>query len=388
MLEVGNMPTYAEDRTHFGAWCVTSSPLILGLDLTDDTTVDKVWDIITNSEAIAVNKAWAGHPGTLVKNTTAANGDPVEIWSKPLGNAGSLTGGATTRVAVLVMNIANINSNGNGNPEGNGNSTVTVDAGWLGISSTTGFGVRDIWEKQDLPAVAAGQRFVTDAFGQHDSRFYVFAYSATTASLSSPASSSSSIALSRGAVVVPHESQVAAVVAAADPLVEEAEEGDGKDGDAMGINGIARRVTSSTLDATMPAGVAACQARCQSQLGHCCDAGGAGGSTQCDGLAGRDCGHAQDAPQATCQMGCIIAAHSTTRAACKATCMDTRVRHPDQPDQWECDYLFAPTNQTFNLCGTCPKTCPPNLFCGVKVMDYECEQGCDLTFGCDAKQVV
>ena len=385
MLEVGNMPTYAEDRTHFGAWCVTSSPLILGLDLTDDTTVDKVWDIITNSEAIAVNKAWAGHPGTLVKNTTAANGDPVEIWSKPLGNAGSLTGGATTRVAVLVMNIANINGNDNGN--GNGNSTVTVDAGWLGISSTTGFGVRDIWEKQDLPAVAAGQRFVTDAFGQHDSRFYVFAYSAATASLSSPASSSSSTALSPGAGV-PHHSQVAAVVAAADALVEEEEkEEEGKDGDAVGINGIARRVTSSTLDdATMPAGVAACQKRCKTQLGHCCDAGE--GGTQCDGLAGRDCGHAQDAPQATCQMGCIIAAHSTTRAACKVTCMDTRVRQPDQPDQWECNYLFAPTNQTFNLCGTCPKTCPPNLFCGVKVVDYECEQGCDLTFGCDAKQVV
>ncbi len=30
MLEVGNMPSYAEDEAHFGLWCVTSSPLILG----------------------------------------------------------------------------------------------------------------------------------------------------------------------------------------------------------------------------------------------------------------------------------------------------------------------------------------------------------------------
>ena len=30
MLEVGNMPSYAEDEAHFGLWCITSSPLILG----------------------------------------------------------------------------------------------------------------------------------------------------------------------------------------------------------------------------------------------------------------------------------------------------------------------------------------------------------------------
>ena len=46
-----------EDRSHFGAWCVSSSPLILGLDLTDSEKVDGVWDLITNREAIAVNQA-------------------------------------------------------------------------------------------------------------------------------------------------------------------------------------------------------------------------------------------------------------------------------------------------------------------------------------------
>ena len=45
---------------------------------------------------------WAGHPGTLVKNTTAANGDKIEVWAKPLNNI-------TGKMAVLIMNIANLN---------------------------------------------------------------------------------------------------------------------------------------------------------------------------------------------------------------------------------------------------------------------------------------
>lgn len=71
MLEVGNMATYEEDRAHFGAWCVVSSPLILGYDLTKDDTTAKVWPIISNKEAIRVNQQWAGHPGRLVKTWNA-----------------------------------------------------------------------------------------------------------------------------------------------------------------------------------------------------------------------------------------------------------------------------------------------------------------------------
>ena len=49
-----------ESKTHFYAWCIVSSPLILGLDLLDSERVDSVWSIISNTEAIAVNQAWAG----------------------------------------------------------------------------------------------------------------------------------------------------------------------------------------------------------------------------------------------------------------------------------------------------------------------------------------
>lgn len=45
-----------EARTHFGAWCVVSSPLVLGLDLRNATAVDIHWSIIANPDAIAVSQ--------------------------------------------------------------------------------------------------------------------------------------------------------------------------------------------------------------------------------------------------------------------------------------------------------------------------------------------
>ena len=72
MLEVGRVREpakgafYTWNRAHFGAWCVTSAPLILGMALTD-TILEPVLDVIGNKEAIAINQAWDGHPGTLIE---------------------------------------------------------------------------------------------------------------------------------------------------------------------------------------------------------------------------------------------------------------------------------------------------------------------------------
>ena len=40
----------------------------MGLDLTNVTTVNSVWDIVTNYEAIAIDQDYAGHTGTLFYN--------------------------------------------------------------------------------------------------------------------------------------------------------------------------------------------------------------------------------------------------------------------------------------------------------------------------------
>lgn len=72
MLEVGNFQgplNMTESRSHFSAWAVVSSPLVLGFDLTNSAMVDELWPIISNPEVHAVNQAWAGHPGRQVAST-------------------------------------------------------------------------------------------------------------------------------------------------------------------------------------------------------------------------------------------------------------------------------------------------------------------------------
>lgn len=72
MSEVGNFAAgpYRDDqeRTHWGLWSIVSSPLILGFDMNDSETMDRVWPIITNLDALAVSESWIGHPGTLIRS--------------------------------------------------------------------------------------------------------------------------------------------------------------------------------------------------------------------------------------------------------------------------------------------------------------------------------
>eukprot|EP00041_Stephanoeca_diplocostata_P015730 m.301214 g.301214 ORF g.301214 m.301214 type:complete len:548 (+) comp20137_c0_seq3:73-1716(+) len=76
MLEVCRMASHDEDQSHFGAWAIISAPLILGFDLNNSQTMDACWDIISNTEAIAVSQTWAGHPGTLAKEWTPPQPNP------------------------------------------------------------------------------------------------------------------------------------------------------------------------------------------------------------------------------------------------------------------------------------------------------------------------
>jgi len=68
MLEVGNMNNDTEERAHFGAWIIVSAPLILGFDLTNQTILNRVWPLISNTEALAISQTWAGHPGRLLQS--------------------------------------------------------------------------------------------------------------------------------------------------------------------------------------------------------------------------------------------------------------------------------------------------------------------------------
>ena len=58
--------TLSWTKTHFSAFAIISSPLVLSIVPTDET-LEPLLDIIGNKAAMAVNQAWAGHPGSLVK---------------------------------------------------------------------------------------------------------------------------------------------------------------------------------------------------------------------------------------------------------------------------------------------------------------------------------
>lgn len=90
MLEVGRLKNFTESRSHYGAWAVMSSPLILSFDLRVTTVLDAMWPIISNRDVLAVNQRWAGHPGTRLNYTGAVNGNvgnSSQTWAKPMGNS-------------------------------------------------------------------------------------------------------------------------------------------------------------------------------------------------------------------------------------------------------------------------------------------------------------
>ena len=60
-----------ETRSHFGAWCIVSSPLYLTHDVHDEEVNDYIWEIISNREAIAVNQAYDGDSGGVYETSTS-----------------------------------------------------------------------------------------------------------------------------------------------------------------------------------------------------------------------------------------------------------------------------------------------------------------------------
>ena len=186
-----------ETRTHFGAWCIVSSPLILSHDTTNKTVTDDIWDIISNKEAIAVNQAWYGESGTIfseykkkiilyapisqkqqdndpsMKKNTRWNisdyfiplwgGDPkptVEVsvgewqqWSKMLNNY---------QTAILIINNSpNIH-----------NITLTFQdiPSYKPISPNTTMSIRDIWKHEELGFY---KQFVAISLKSHESSFLI-----------------------------------------------------------------------------------------------------------------------------------------------------------------------------------------------------------------------
>lgn len=66
MLEVGRTLTQTEDQTHFGMWCMLSSPLLIGCDLRDIKL--QTLQLLKNKELIALNQDPLGLQAYVVKH--------------------------------------------------------------------------------------------------------------------------------------------------------------------------------------------------------------------------------------------------------------------------------------------------------------------------------
>ena len=88
----GNQQRDDEEKSHWGLWSIVSAPLVLGFDMNDSAVMDRVWTTITNRHADAVNAAWFGRPGTLIKSYPANNTAMLRAGQHPCDGSAAVTG--------------------------------------------------------------------------------------------------------------------------------------------------------------------------------------------------------------------------------------------------------------------------------------------------------
>lgn len=117
MLEVGNEGmTQAEQATHFAAWAMLKSALMISTDVAALSSESVA--LLQNKGLIEINQDAAAKPVELVQRYTGDH----DVWSGPLDNGD---------LAVLVVDLSNTTR------------TLDLDLSELGLASAT---VRDLWD--------------------------------------------------------------------------------------------------------------------------------------------------------------------------------------------------------------------------------------------------
>jgi hypothetical protein len=124
MLEVGRGLSAEEDRSHFSMWCILSSPLVLGHELTKMTPETK--EIITNAEVIAVNQDTSGLQAHLITD----NGSVLQVWAK------NINGKLSKERAVVLFNRTE--------------TPAPISVKWNDLNITGPALVRNLWSHTDL----------------------------------------------------------------------------------------------------------------------------------------------------------------------------------------------------------------------------------------------
>lgn len=129
MLEVGRGMSFEEDKSHFSMWCIMSSPLLLGNDLTKMSAQTKT--ILTNTEVIALNQDTTALQAHLISDDGG-----LQVWAKKLNGRHSLE-----RAVVLFNRSA---------------SAASISVKWSDLDLVGAATARDLWSHTDLGSFPTG----------------------------------------------------------------------------------------------------------------------------------------------------------------------------------------------------------------------------------------
>ena len=137
MMEVGNLPTPAENRSHFAMWTMLSAPLIIGTDV--EAMTPAIRDLLANRRLIAIDQDPLGIPA--MKWITRPG---LDYWAKPLADG---------RWAIALLN--------------RGDAPVSARLDWASVELTdalkdkkagfakTRYRLTDVWTGQAAGTTAA-----------------------------------------------------------------------------------------------------------------------------------------------------------------------------------------------------------------------------------------
>ena len=131
MMQLGNGMNYVEEKTHFSMWCMMSTPLMIGCDL---TKVKKdTLNILKNKEMIALNQDSACLQAFVTKEFRTEDQQTLlgEVWVKNLGQDFSKV------KAVAFLNRSNEEQR------------ISVEPHEIGLSNKI-IRIRDLWKQQDV----------------------------------------------------------------------------------------------------------------------------------------------------------------------------------------------------------------------------------------------
>jgi len=134
MLEVGNLPTLAENRSHFAMWAMLAAPLIIGTDLPG--LAPEIRDILANPRLIAIDQDPLGIAAFRWIGTPA-----LEIWAKPLAGGewaiALLNRGDSPLPARIAWTDHELKDDLNGRRADFARETYSIENSWSGNPSGT-----------------------------------------------------------------------------------------------------------------------------------------------------------------------------------------------------------------------------------------------------------